>query len=323
MFANDLMTHFFMSQALIWGPLITGHHLRQRGWIPDHASKPIFSFNLIFTIPIVNTLGVWGLDRSGANWYFPPIVLGLLLGFSTLVAAVACPRMAADRATVGTLSIMVPLGNMGHTLAGFLTLLLLGEKAYPFNAILMWPVLLFSFMVWLPLARHWGHGAGQSLLTSYRQALWSPFSVTLIGLSLGTALNLSGVPMGPGWHLLLKIMIFMGTILVMFALGSRLRMRRIGQYHSHLKWIYLAKFGLHPAFVVALILAMGLHGLPAAALLISSCMPVGVSVVAFSTIYDLEVDLANAGYLWSTLIFMFLILPLLILALQLPMFQPQ
>ena len=143
----------------------------------------------------------------------------------------------------------------------------------------------------------------------------------LAGLILGTALNLADVPMADIWFTILKITVFLGTILAMFAMGSRMRFSRLGKYHRRLSWIYLVKFAAHPIAMLALCWIFGLTGLPAGVLLIASCMPVGVNVVGFSTIYDLDVDLANAGYLWTTAIFMTVVLPLLILALQAPIFH--
>ena len=107
----------------------------------------------------------------------------------------------------------------------------------------------------------------------------------------------------------------------MFAMGLKLRLRRLGGFHHLLNWVYVAKFVVSPALVVALCLLFHLHGLAAGALFIAAAAPSGVNVVAFSTLYDLDVDLANAGYLWSTFIFMLVVLPFIIWVLQTPFFM--
>jgi predicted permease len=85
--------------------------------------------------------------------------------------------------------------------------------------------------------------------------------------------------------------------------------------------VCLTKFFMIPILIVLLCYLTGLHGEPAAALFIVSCMPTGVMVPALSIIYNLDIDLANAGYLWTTLIYMIFILPLMMWCLHAPLFR--
>ena len=319
--SHDKLVSFLISQAIVWTPLFLGHQLRRRGLVAERLSKPMHAINLSCVTPLVYGLGVWRLDRSAPGWHWVPVVMTLVLILTTAVAAWASFRFIHRRETAGTFALMIPISNTGHTMAGFLTLLLLSDAGYSFNSILMIPQIAFVSMVWYPLGKHWGHGGHQTFLRTFRQSMLSGQSLQMVGMAVGGALNYARVPMTPFWVIMLKVFVFGGTVLIMFAMGLKLRLRRIGGYQHLLGWIYLAKFLIGPLVMVGLCLAFGIHGLAAGALFIAAAAPSGVNVVSFSTLFDLDVDLANAGYLWSTFFFMLFVLPLIIWILPMPFFR--
>ena len=311
---------FLTSQALIWLPLLAGNHLRRLGWLKESVSKPLITINLMAFAPVIFTMGIWRLDRSLPKWFMAPLLLALLLAVSTLISMVISPRLSHKRTAVGTYIFMIPLCNIGHTMAGYLTLLLLPDEIFPYNVILMWPMTIFALLVWLPLGIHLGHGR-RSFLRSYGQAVRSPIAMPLVGVLTGSMLNASGIPMPDICFVVLKVMVFAATILMMFAIGCRLHFHRLKRFFRLLGVIHIMKFLVHPMIMVSLCLLFEISGDLAGVLFIASCMPCGVQVVSMSTLFDLDVDLANAGYIWTTVIFMILILPLMILGLQAPLFQ--
>ncbi len=291
--------------------------------IAPSLAPRLHNVNFIFIAPFVVCCGIWPLDRSDPSWYRVPLITALLHAVSTILGAIWSTQLARrglSRPAAGSFSLLVPLSNSGHLLAGFITLLLLGEAAYPYNAICLVSYTAFFVLVWLPMARHWGHG-GKSFGETLQLTLRSPQASVLAGLIAGGFLNAYRVPMAHGWVVLLKWMVFAGTAIVMFGVGTRLHFRRMAGYTALMVRLFAVKFLIHPIITVLLCLLFGIHGLPAGALLIISFMPVGTYAVALATIFDLDVDLANAGYLWSTAAFMTLVFPIVLLLLRLPMFH--
>ncbi|MCE5229237.1 hypothetical protein LLG95_06530, partial [bacterium] len=141
---------FFISQGLIWGPLVLGHRVRKLGWIEDKVSRPLHVLNMAVLAPITLALGIWPLNRTLPDWYLSPLLMGLLVGASTAFAVWLSPRLTRDRGAAGSLMLLIPMNNISYTLAGFLTLLLLPLAAYPYNAIMMYPYLIATFGVWMP-----------------------------------------------------------------------------------------------------------------------------------------------------------------------------
>lgn len=312
---------FLASQALIWGPLILGHRLRKLGWIEDTLARPLHFANMAVLAPITLALGIWPLNRELPGWQWSPILMGVLVGVSTVFSVWLSPRLTENRAAAGSLMLLIPMNNISYTMAGFLTLLFLPQEAYPYNAIMMYPYLVATFFVWMPLSYHWRHGAGESMLKTFRTVILSPPSMSIVGIGAGTMLNLWAPPMPKPFFGFLKFMVFASTSITMFAIGARMHFRRLSGYTRLLVWLCAVKFMIHPAAMIALCLLFNIHGMLAGALFIGSFMPAGVYGPAIATINDLDVDLANAGYMWSTGIFMIVGLPLMILALKLPIFQ--
>ncbi|MCL5271294.1 MAG: AEC family transporter [bacterium] len=323
---RDKLIDFLTSQALIWGPLLAGHRLRKLGLLKDTIAKPLHNINLIAISPLVALLGIWRLDRSGGGWLAVLGIEAAILALTTGLGAWFGRRFILDRARAGTFVLIITISNIGFTLAGFLTILFLSDTAYPYNALCQIPFFLFVFFIWIPLVNHMNHdstaqGKAPAFLPTVLATLRTPQSLGIVGVLAGIGLNYCGVPMRGFWVPVNSALVFGGTVVAMFAIGSRMHFRRLGNYHRLMNWVYLAKFALSPLVAMALCLALGLTGLPAGAIFIISCMPTGIFSVLLSTIYDLDVDLANAGYIWSTLVYMILILPLMILALQAPIFR--
>jgi hypothetical protein len=294
--------------------------MRRRGWVGPDLARRLHNLNFILIGPVITCLGTWLLDRSQPAWWRVPLALGILFAISSALGVAMVRRMGLPRERAGTFALLVPLSNTGHLLAGFLTLLLLGEAAYPYNAIGLLPYAVFFVILWLPLARHWGHG-GDSFWKTAALALRSPQASMMIGLVVGAVLNYSEAPMARGWVVLLKWLVYGGTAMVMFALGTRLRLRRTTGFMPLLRRLFAVKFIVHPILMVAICWLLGIAGPAAGALLIIGFMPVGTYAVALATVYDLDVDLANAGYLWTTLVFMACVLPFVVLLLKMPVFQ--
>ena len=318
---RETLIDFTVAQAVVWLPMVLGHHLRRRGHLGVDIARPVHRLTVTCLAPLVFTLGVWKLDRTGSDWWKVPLVYGLMLIGTGVIALTVSPRLFSSRKSIASHILLVAISNIAHTMAGFLTILLIGAAAYPLNAILMLPSCLLIFLVWLPAANHWRQGGEGGFARNYWRLVFSPLSMPLVGIAVGLALNFGGVPMGTTATLLMKILVFATTVLSMFAIGSRLHLRHALGYWLALRWVYLAKFIVHPVLAMSICLVLGIEGPAAGVVLIAAFMPAGVMPIQFATIQDFDVDLANAGFLLSTAVFMGLVLPIMIGLLRLPYFN--
>lgn len=320
-----LMTHawsnFLLAQSLIWLPLALGWWVRHRGFDRPQCSRWLYWVQLVIVFPPSLIIGLWRVERDMPGWIWVPLLYGVLMLLATVFGVLLAKRLESNRERQGALVLLFPMSNIGNTLGGALTLLLLSSTGYCYAVLLMIPWLAFTFIIWIPMARHWqGDGTG-SFWRRLLENLCSSYAVPVVCLLAGIGLNISGAPApGKQWDWLLKVSVYGGTIMVMFAIGLNMHFRRVGAFRRQIAWVSLFKFLLIPLIAWVLCALCGVTGLPLAVLTIAAVMPAGVYCIALATLFDLDVDTANAGYIGTTVIFMTIVLPILILVLRLPVF---
>jgi predicted permease len=137
-------------------------------------------------------------------------------------------------------------------------------------------------------------------------------------LLVGGGLNLLGVPRPEIFTTVNAVFIPLGTFVLLTSIGLAMR---FGSLRDHLP-ACLAMMGIKflalPVLGTTLSLALGFgrmeSGLPLKVVLILACMPVAFVALIPPSIYDLDLDLANACWLVTTL-GLVVVLPALYLAL--------
>ena len=319
---SPLWQSLVISQAIVWLPLAAGHQMHRRGMVPEQLSAQLHRFTLYVMGPLIGGLAIWRLEWGVAGWHWAPLAMLILMVAATVGGWFLAQRLAEERRRIGTLALMIPISNTGFTMAGFMTLLLVGERGFAYNALIVPPYAIFVYLVWFPIGEYWSEGRTRRLARMAWVRMLAINLLPLLGLAAGAELAWRGVPMGEGWVTSMRWLAYIGTAIVMFAIGAKIRLRRLGgPLRPLMLWTYGVKFVVSPAIVLGICLAAGLSGDLAAALLLAAAAPVGVNVPAISTIHNLDIDLANAGYIWSTLVFMVVVVPLIVLALHLPFFR--
>ena len=69
---------------------------------------------------------------------------------------------------------------------------------------------------------------------------------------------------------------------------------------------------LTPALAAAAVWLLGLHGEQAKVVMLLSSMPVAIYTCIIATVFDLDIDLANAMFLITTGVFLVAVLPILV-----------
>jgi predicted permease len=125
--------------------------------------------------------------------------------------------------------------------------------------------------------------------------------ISVASIGLGLVLNLTGVPRPEIYAAFNAVNIPVIVFLLLFSIGLGMRFSNIGRHIYPALAITGAKFICIPVIVTGLGLLAGLHtidnGLPLKVVIILSAMPVGFMSVIPPSLYDLDVDLANACWL--------------------------
>lgn len=251
-------------------------------------------------IPLSAMLSLWGLPEPEPRLLALPL-LGLaswIAGSAMAVAAGGLLRL--DRARAGSLFCCGAFSNIGAV--GSLTcVVFLGESTIALVALYRLCEELFFFGVGMPVARWYGCG-GRPTLRALRPD--PMLGAVIAALLCGIALNRLGVARPALCGGIASASMVLGTALLLAAIGMGLRFSSLGAYTREALIVTAIKCAGVPLVVVGLAWIIGYGaidgGLPLKTALILSAMPVAMNALLPPSLYGLDLDLANACWIFST-----------------------
>ena len=229
----------------------------------------------------------------------------------------AAKKLHLDRPQTGSLYCCGTFTNIG-AVGGLTSLLFLGENSIALVALYRLCEELYYFSVSFPIARWYSPENTQTKL-SFRAFRLDPILCVIVcALGTGFVLNLAGAPRPDFGGPLASGAMIVATTLFLFAIGLSLRLSRLSCYLAPSLAVCAIKFVAVPVVIISLAAALGFGnmegGLPLRVVAILSAMPVAMTALVPPTLFHLDVDLANACWIFSTL-GLVAVLPLLMLLL--------
>jgi predicted permease len=143
--------------------------------------------------------------------------------------------------------------------------------------------------------------------------------VALSSIMLGGLLNQTGIPRPEFFRTLVSIFVPLGTVLLLTSIGMALKLRKVRDYLKECVSVSIIKFLFVPTLASSLAYLLGFgdieEGLPLKVVIILSSMPVAFNALIPPSIYDLDLDLANSCWFFTTAL-LIIILPLLLAVLS-------
>lgn len=274
---------------------------------------------------LLQKIGIWGfmsIAFMGAIWAVkvddPSIAALPALGVGALVTGgllgLASARfMGLERKKSGTMFICGFFSNLG-SIGGLICYVFLGEAGLAL--LMLYRVFEASlyYAVGFPMAKYYsGAGGGDGFAAGLREVFIDPFVlVALSALFAGAILNLSGIPRPRFFQTVIEIFVPMGATFLLVSVGLGMKFNKMGAYLKECLATSLIKFIVIPVLVGAAAYLMGYgninHGLPLKVVLIAGSMPVAFNALVASSIYDLDLDLANSCW-FVTNVGLFLVVP--------------
>ena len=153
------------------------------------------------------------------------------------------------------------------------------------------------------------------------EVIKDPFFYIGVGSVLvGISLNLSSLKRPEIYTTINEILIPLTTFILLFSVGLTFKFSRVSKYLKECFLISLVKFVVVPATILVIVLLLDYQsinqGLPLKVSLILSAMPVAFNSVIAANIYNLNVDLVNSCWIFTTFAVLF-VLPLLLFVINL------
>lgn len=309
------MSHFerlILTLAVIFASLALGwicRRLCETGSLPLSLAKLDAGRNAMQTaaiyvlLPLAAMLSLWGIPKPDPAFLALP-----LLGLASYIcggtlALLGARMLKLSRIQTGSFFCCGAFTNIG-AVGGLVCLLFLGENSIAFVALYRLVEEAYYFSVAFPVAKWYGPD-NKSADIGFRAFKLSPVLVIIVcALVLGIVLNFLEIPRPAFCGPLASLSMFAATVLLLFAIGLTLRLSRVWGYSRSSLVLCAIKFIALPLIIVPLAACMGYGnydgGLPLKTAAILSCMPVAMTALVPPALFGLDVDLANACWIFST-----------------------
>jgi predicted permease len=307
------MQKLFFSLGLITTGLIAGYLWQQ--WAnakgSDRAAaiplirKRLQKVGLLFFMPISFVGAVWVVSFEDIRVVFLPFIgAGALLlgGFGGLGAAALMRKKDRQKGTLFCCGSFTNIGSIG----ALVSFVFIGEYGFALVALYKMFEEIIYYSIGFPIARYFSGAKGESTFGQrIKQIGKDPFFLAATGSFIcGFVLNQSGISRPAFFETINAFFVPAGTFILLISIGLGMRFASVADHLKEGLAIAVLKFVFIPFVVFFAAHALGYqeinNGLPLKVALIVSSMPVAFTALVAASVYDLDLDLANACWLITT-----------------------
>ncbi|MDJ0913530.1 MAG: hypothetical protein QNI95_08175 [Desulfobacterales bacterium] len=322
------MSKFIYSFSIILFGLLLGYGVQilvERNLIRlpiqiDDLRKLLQRIALLFLNPVAIIGAIWIVSLKNVILVALPFVgLFALLAGGGLALGVARLLKLSPQKT-GALYGCGAFTNIG-SIGTLICFVFLGEKGFALAPIYKLFEEVSYYGVGFPIAKYYSSSAEkEQFLNRLKSLVRDPFIiVALFSIIIGGLLNIAGTERPHIFKTVISIFVPLATIMLLASIGLALRFRRIRDYFNECISISLIKFFIVPLLSSFIAIALGFgkidEGLPLKVVIILSSMPVAFNALIPPSIYDLDLDLANSCWFFTTAL-LIIVLPALLMVIS-------
>lgn len=307
------MQKLLFSLGLIVTGLMAGYGWQQ--WAnaqgPSQAAaiprirKQLQKIGLLFFMPVSFVAAVWVVSLENIRVLFLPLIGAGALLLGGVCGLGAAALMHKDDLQKGTLFCCGSFTNIG-SIGALVCFVFLGESGFALIALYKLFEEMIYYSIGFPVARYFSGAKSESTFGQrIRQVGKDPFFLAASGaFTCGFILNRSGLARPAFFETINAFFVPAGTFLLLTSIGLGMRFSSVVDNRLEGMAISLIKFIVIPLAAVSAAYALGLNeidnGLPLKVVLIAASMPVAFTALVAASIYELDLDLANACWLVTT-----------------------
>jgi len=318
------MSKFVYSFSLIAFSLLLGYSLQKLSdkeiiRLPvalEELRKILQKLALLVIVPITIVGSMWIINIQGSLTAFPLFGLGayllgggLALGTSRLLHLQ--PIQTGTLFTCGYFANVLSIG-------GLMCYVFLGEQGFALMNLYKLLNPISYYVIGFSIAKSYSLQTTTtkvSLPVRLKQLVTDPFIlVGFSSLTLGGLFNLSGIERPAVFATINAFFIPAGTSILLISIGLTLKFSLVTNYLRECVVVAMIKFVFVPICMSLAAFMVGYggidEGLPLKVVMILSSMPVAFNALVATSIYHLDLDLANSCFLFTTSL-LILVLPVL------------
>ena len=309
------MTKLLFSLGLIMGGLALGYILQilnQKGALrlplPVPALRKLLQkAGLLFFMPISFVGAVWIIRIDDIRIITLPFLCLLALALGGVLALGGARIMGLGKKQTGAYFACGSFSNLG-SIGALVAFVFLGEEGFAIVPLYKLFEQSFYYTVGFPITKYYSTDdtEKEKLLSRLKEVFADIFVLTALGaVILGAILNVAGLERPVFFGKVTSIFVPVGTFILLVSIGLAMRFSSIRDYFKESLLIAAIKFAVIPLIIGTIASLLGFanidHGLPLKVVLIVSSMPVAFTALVPPSIYDLDINLANACWLTTTL----------------------
>ncbi|MBQ7618181.1 MAG: hypothetical protein IJS50_04835 [Desulfovibrio sp.] len=327
------MTRLIISLVLIFLSLLAGYWYQRKVLGPNQslATSPkkeklfklrdrlqFFAFFLL--MPLSSMLSLWGLPDPDQRLLCLPLFGLCAWTLGGILSLWGGHLLRLPRPQIGSLFCCGAFSNIG-AVGGLVCVLFFGEMTIAYVALYRLLEEIFYYGLAIPVASRYREDPSKAVTV---QGLHISHLLICIvaALACGFLLNFFKIPRPDFLGTIAAQASILAATLALFSIGLGLTPSKLTSYKLPCGIVLICKFLLIPICLTLAAYLLGLGqiegGLPLRVVLILSCMPVAMNALLPPALLGLDLDLANACWIQSTLA-LALVLPILALVI-LPFF---
>jgi len=299
---------FMLFSAVIYGALLVGWAARETGLIHEKNSAKIMRRTIVFIEPFLIVLIYWALDLTKLRVLVVMPLAASLISIGALFAGGLVARTVGhkDRRERGSFVCCAMFSNVGMTMGSFICFLLLGQRALSIASLYAFYFLPFFFTIGMMVARRYSPSGKVTAREMLVRFLRDPISLAPnIAILTGIVVNLATHGHRPeALSPVTDALVLVDVTIYSVAIGLSMRFGRVLSYWRDCLGVSFVKFVVSPILGVGVGLLLGCPsiggGLAMQVLIIQSAMPVAIFALVLCKLFDLDMDLANASWIFTT-----------------------
>ncbi len=319
------MAKFAYSFGIIIFGLALGYILqilvnRKRIKLPlpiDELRKLLQKVALLFLNPVAIVGAIWVVRFNDVGLIALPFVglFALLTGGALALGVARILRLPPKK--TGALYGCGSFTNIG-AIGALICFIFIGETGFALVPIYKIFEELFYYSIGFPIAKYYSRSdREEKILDRIKSLTRDPFIiVALSSIFLGGILNISDIARPGFFKAIIAVFVPLATIMLLTSIGLAMKFRRVRDYLRECVSVAAIKFVLIPILATSLAYLLGFgridNGLPLKVVIILSSMPVAFNALIPPSIYDLDLDLANSCWFFTTALLV-IVLPILLI----------
>jgi len=284
----------------------------------EHSFDILMLFHLRLFFPIGSFLAIWNLNLTYEMIWLP--ISGILMHlFPYFLAFIRVKKYNYDPLSKGSYLLVMLISNAAM-LGSMTSYFVLGEISYAYTALIL---SLGPFMVngvgFTTAARCQSLAEGTAIKGSMKDTLKNLLSLNQMALYMtiiGLILNFANVPRPEIASKIISVNIHFSMWSVIVPLGASLSFAGVKKYRYITLDVSVIKFIIVPAFLMLISFLFIKDQMALKTILIISASPAPMVAVMLSKIYKLNVDLAMSPFIYTTVIYILLMVPIFILLMR-------